>query len=194
MSIEQSLIDHCAPTLASLKTGSLFSFLAPATQELRSEIHALNRFLIPKGLRLCLLKALPGRSLCYLYRESHLTAALSKKENALFLSSCGYDRLDTKSALQTLTERLADGDSFPHEIGLFLGYPLGDVLGFIEHKGKNCLCCGLWKSYTDPCAAQKCFARCAKCTAVYSRLYKSGRPLSKLTVAQSVHATRTPAF
>lgn len=184
MSIERSLIEHCAPTLASLKTGSLFSFLSPVTQALQSEIHAANQLLTPKGLRLCLLKSLPGRALCYLYRESHLTAALRDQENAAFLHSCGYERLDAQSALRTLMKRLESSDAFPHEIGLFLGYPLGDVLGFIEHKGKNCLCCGLWKSYTDPCAAQQCFARCAKCTAVYRRLYESGRPLSRLAVAQ----------
>ena len=184
MSIERSLIEHCAPTLASLKTGSLFSFLAPVTHALHQEIYAVNQLLIPKGLKLCLLKALPGRALCYLYRESQLTAALSDEENARFLKSCGYEQLDILSALHTLKQRLKGSDTFPHEIGLFLGYPLGDVLGFIEHKGKNCLCCGLWKSYTDPCAAQQCFARCAKCTAVYRRLYEAGRPLSRLIVAQ----------
>lgn len=184
MSIEQSLIEHCSPTLASLKTGSLFSFLSPVTRELCAEIHAVNQLLIPKGLKLCLLKSLPGRALCYLYRESHLSAALRDEENAAFLRACGYEHLDARGALATLKQRLEVTDSFPHEIGLFLGYPLGDVLGFIEHKGKNCLCCGLWKSYTDPSTAQQCFARCAKCTAVYRRLYESGRPLSRLAVAQ----------
>lgn len=184
MTIERSLIDHCAPTLASLKAGSLFSFLAPVSRALHEEIRAVNEKLRPKGLHLRMVKALPGRALCYLYRESHLTAALRDAQNAAFLRSCGYTRLDAQGALDTLTQRLRESDAFPHEIGLFLGYPLGDVLGFIEHRGKNCLCCGLWKAYTDPCGAQKCFARCAKCTAVYRRLYESGRPLSRLAVAQ----------
>jgi len=184
MTLERSLIDHCAPTLASLKTGSLFSFLAPVSRALLEEIRALNEKLRPKGLQLRMVKALPGRALCYLYRESHLTAALRDAQNAAFLRSCGYQRLDAQGALDTLTQRLRESDAFPHEIGLFLGYPLGDVLGFIEHRGKNCLCCGLWKAYTDPTSAQRCFERCAKCTAVYRRLYESGRPLSRLAVAQ----------
>ena len=183
MSIERSLIDHCAPTLASLKTGSLFSFLAPVSRALHAEIQLVNEKLRPKGLRLCMVKALKDRALCYLYRESHLTAMLSDTQNAAFLRSCGYERLDAQGALNTLVRRLNESESFPHEIGLFLGYPLGDVLGFIEHRGRNCLCCGRWKSYTDPCAAQRCFERCAKCTAVYRRLYESGRPLSRLAVA-----------
>lgn len=182
MSIERSLIEHCAPTLASLKAGSLFCLLSPVTQSLHAQIRAVNAQLMPKGLCLRLLKALPGRALCYLYRESQLTAALGDAQNAAFLRGCGYERLDAQGALDTLTRRLNQSGAFPHEIGLFLGYPLGDVLGFIEHRGKDCLCCGLWKAYTDPISAQKCFARCARCTAVYRRLYESGWPLVRLAV------------
>ena len=38
---------------------------------------------------------------------------------------------------------------FPHEIGIFLGYPLADVAGFIRNKGRNCKCIGTWKVYGD---------------------------------------------
>ena len=32
--------------------------------------------------------------------------------------------------------------AFPHEIGLLLGYPVEDVLGFIRYQGKNYLYTG----------------------------------------------------
>ena len=35
-----------------------------------------------------------------------------------------------------LIGRLQENEGFPHEIGLFLGYPPEDVLGFIENKGE----------------------------------------------------------
>ena len=38
---------------------------------------------------------------------------------------------------------------FPHEMGIFLGYPLGDVKGFIVHGGKNYLYSGYWKVYEN---------------------------------------------
>ena len=41
----------------------------------------------------------------------------------------------------------AEAADFPHEIGVFLGYPLEDVVGFIRHRGKCFTCCGCWKSY-----------------------------------------------
>lgn len=42
-----------------------------------------------------------------------------------------------------------EGKEFPHEIGIFLGYPIWDVEGFIEHKGQNYKFCGYWKVYQD---------------------------------------------
>lgn len=34
--------------------------------------------------------------------------------------------------LEQLRSRLHGSEEFPHEIGVFLGYPLNDVLGFIK--------------------------------------------------------------
>lgn len=183
MSIERSLIEHCSPTLASLKVGSLFSFLAPACSGLHAQIEQMNVLLEKKGLTLRLVKALDGRALCYLYRSSQLNAVLSDDQNAAFLRGQGYADMQPCCVLETLCRRLEENPDFPHEIGLFLGYPLGDVIGFIENKGRNCLCCGCWKAYTDACAAQKLFDKFGKCTRVYKKLYQSGRTLRELTVA-----------
>jgi len=46
---------------------------------------------------------------------------------------------------------------FPHEIGLFLGYPLCDVTGFIRNKGKHYLSNGFWKVYHDAEQAERTF-------------------------------------
>ena len=70
-----------------------------------------------------------------------------------------------------------------HFGGLFLGYPIDDVVAFIANKGRNCLCCGCWKCYTDAEAAQKAFCRFRKCTSVYKRLFACGRTLDQLVVA-----------
>ena len=54
-----------------------------------------------------------------------------------FLERYGYtvNRLD--NVLARLKHRITDSFEFPHEIGVFLGYPLGDVIGFIENSGRN---------------------------------------------------------
>ena len=48
----------------------------------------------------------------------------------------------TKQRLMLLDIILEEKGAFPHEIGLLLGYPVEDVLGFIRHQGKNYLYTG----------------------------------------------------
>ena len=56
-------------------------------------------------------------------------------------------------------QRLGQAAEFPHEIGLFLGYPPEDVQGFLENR--LCKCVGCWKVYGDEQAAQNGFASSA---------------------------------
>ena len=38
---------------------------------------------------------------------------------------------------------------FPHEMGLFLGYPVEDVEGYLSNNGENSLYTGYWKVYEN---------------------------------------------
>ena len=65
-------------------------------------------------------------------------------------------------AAKRFREYKAGKADFPHEMGIFLGYPLGDVKGFIEHHGRNCLCSGYWKVYENEekaCETFRLYAR-----------------------------------
>ena len=84
--------------------------------------------------------------------------------------------------LRRLFERLRTSEAFPHEIGLFLGYPPEDVEGFIAQR--TCAkCVGCWKVYGDVERAQRLFARYAHCTDIYLRKFAQGRDIERLTVA-----------
>ena len=85
--------------------------------------------------------------------------------------------------MERLRQRLAMDGTFPHEIGLFLSYPLEDVEGFVENRGRNCKCTGCWKVYGDEQQAQRQFSRYRKCQEVYLRLWQGGRSVEQLTVA-----------
>lgn len=183
MSIVPSLIEHCSPTLAGLKAGSLFSIVSRDWETLAAEADALREQFAPKGLVLRFIRVSPSRVLCYLYRPAQLETLLARPDSANFLRSLGYEDVSASGALDELCARMARSDPFPHEVGLFLGYPLADVIAFIQNKGKNCLCCGCYKAYTDECAAQKLFAKFDKCTRVYRRLFTLGHSLHQLTVA-----------
>lgn len=82
-----------------------------------------------------------------------------------------------------LMDRLAAREGFPHEIGLFLGYPPEDVRGFIENNAKCSKCVGAWKVYGDERAAKRLFAKYEKCTNVYVRQHANGNTIERLTVA-----------
>ena len=53
--------------------------------------------------------------------------------------------------------------SFPHEIGLFLGYPVAAVVGFITHKGQAFCYSGYWKVYANEEETRALFDRYAHC-------------------------------
>ena len=95
----------------------------------------------------------------------------------------GYESTDADKAIETLAKRLKNIDDFPHEIGLFLGYPLGDVIGFIANAGKNSKCSGCWKVYCNECQAIKKFAQFEKCRRVYKEMWQKGKCVSQLAVA-----------
>ena len=65
--------------------------------------------------------------------------------------------------LEHLSERIMTNREFPHEIGLFLGYPVEDVRGFIEQRGKDCKLSGYWKVYGDEQAARRLFHQFDRC-------------------------------
>lgn len=95
----------------------------------------------------------------------------------------GYNNCELEDCLKHLKSRFAENGCFPHEIGLFLDYPLPDVVGFIEQGGKNCKYCGIWKVYSNECKTKALFDRFRKCKEVYQKVFARGRTLADLTVA-----------
>ena len=179
---DEQVIRYCAPTLASIKTANLFSCAFTCQQEMLAHIRSLNLRLKGKGLRVLGLSYRDGRGLIYVYRPKKLSRDLQNDLAAGLLKACGYPCADENICLQCLIKRLEQQADFPHEIGLFLGYPPEDVDGFINRRGE-CKCCGFWKVYGDVDNAKKTFARYKKCTDIYCRLWLEGKSIEKLTVA-----------
>lgn len=180
--IEKNLILHCSPTLASLKTASLFTVEFVCHAELNNALREWNKRLSDKGVAMIALRETNNRALIYVFRKSKLRRDLCCPKIKRFLKSGGYDGTNIGTALSTLREHLAGHEDFPHEIGVFLGYPIDDVIGFITNKGQNCKCTGCWKVYCNECEAAKTFARYKKCEVVYMRLWEQGRSVQQLTV------------
>ena len=186
---ETVMIEQCAPVLAGLKPAGLFRYETRDRADLARRVAGWNAQLNPKGLQVRVLRGCIAtrQYLVYVYRESKLRAVLTQPQVRDFLCKEGYtlpeQSDDYAPLLRQLSRRLCYEADFPHEIGVFLGYPLYDVVGFIENAGRNFTCCGCWKAYGDPNAAQQHFAQLNKCTAVYLRLFRSGTPIQRLAVA-----------
>lgn len=181
---EEMLIRHCSPTLAGIKTGNIFNCTYNNIDDLLIEIRKLNRRLSKKGLRILPLRILDSTALIYVFRPIKLKKDLLHSDAYSLLSNHGYEAKNPSKCVTLLRARLKDNtEGFPHEIGLFLGYPPEDVRGFIENNAKDSKTVGCWKVYGDEEAAKKTFSRYKKCTKLYMKQYTRGRKIDKLTVA-----------
>ena len=209
---EDLIVRHCAPTLAGLKTGNMFTATFASEAQLDSEVQQLNQILADKGLRVTVLRiachANCGktrnkgcskhgdkcrgkgfiRALIYIFRPGKLQSDLGAEEAIDILLRFGYEESNLDECIRRLSDRIHECDDFPHEVGLFLGYPPEDVKGFIELGGRNCKASGYWKVYGDVDSAQKQFDRFSKCTGVYLKCLGRGLPITKLAVNTKVTA------
>lgn len=176
------LIRLCSPTLAGLKTGNLFTVDIDDREKFNKEVREFNSRLAGKGLRMIPVKYSKGYVLIYLYRPSFLKRDFANEEVCKVLKEKGYSYNNADLCVAELAKRLKLDSDFPHEIGLFLGYPVDDVLGFMKSPEIGVKYTGIWKVYGDKDSALKIFDKYKKCTEVYSRAYKKGLSLEQLTV------------
>lgn len=179
---EDYLIRHCAPTLAGIKTANLFTCPYRDRKDLLSFVRQTNRKLIQKGLRVLPLRFTEDKALIYVYRPGKLSSDLSDSKAAAILQQQGYCTGSCEKCIGQLARKIRSEAEFPHEIGLFLGYPPEDVCGFMENRACNCKCIGCWKVYGDEAAAKKKFAQYKKCTRIYQDQWAKGTDIERLTV------------
>lgn len=181
---EAVLVRQCAPTLAGMKPGSIFCFNHSPLEVSRQKVCQWNKQLAPFGLTVQILLERPSSSsvIVFVYRHNRLEQMLSDDAYQSFLAQAGYERTNLDDLLEQLAQRLRTQPEFPHEIGVFLGYPLRDVIGFIENHGRNFTCCGFWKSYGDPAEMQVCFACYRRCIQTYVAMFEQGIPIERLAV------------
>lgn len=182
---EKFLIEQCSSTLAGLKPANLFSYTGPDRELVPEYIRFWNQKLNPRGVFLTVLHRSGARVLVYVYRRGALSRELARPGAADFLAGYGYDCSDLSACIGLLRDRIAQAGIFPHEIGLFLGYPLEDVTEFIKNRGQNCKCCGFWKVYSNEGETKKLFTKYVKCRQIYIRLFCGGRSVVQLTIAAS---------
>lgn len=145
-SVPLQLALQCAPVISGIKISNLLTIPAKNLMELSS---------ILKKTKLSFRILYPGRErlVILIYREAELKEYLERDEVGEFIYKCGYKTSDMNKIFTIFVKHyiryMELKQDFPHELGLFLGYPVEDVVGFIENNGKNFLYSGYWKIYKD---------------------------------------------
>lgn len=181
MSFESYVAFHCAPTLAGIKPSNLFTWQHAQKGSAKEHVLALAEKFSGHGITIETLCECGEHSLILVYRKNLLEEYLNRPEVGDFLSKFGYHgKNGLRGYLDRLQSRVSARADFPHEIGLFLGYPLHDVAAFIDSPDKRCSMCGEWKAYKNEEDASRQFESFRKCRAeLYSR-FLNGSDIAEL--------------
>ena len=170
--LDRQLAAYCSPTLAGIKPASLVSFDRALYPDLPQRLKTYREAFAPRGMCFEIVCACRGRYLLRVYQKQALERHMAEPCVQHVLASFGYPAgQPLQDLLRELKRRIALSETFPHEIGLFLGYPIEDVVGFIRNAGRGCKLSGYWKVYGDAQAASRLFDRLSRvCRAVTKRI------------------------
>lgn len=178
---EENVVRLCAPTLAGIKTGSLFPVRMKTGRLCSWRSASITRCWFPKD---------SASSRCDSRTRARCCICTA---HAIWAGSAGpVGSRDPAARRLCLRQQRAVPDEahraaarvrrIPHEIGLFLSYPPEDVKGFIEHHAADFKYAGLWKVYGDEQRARDLFAKYQRCTEIYCQRLHAGSSIAQLAV------------
>ncbi len=183
-SFEQLMGFHAAPTLLGMKPASMLSFRKSSFEDFETLLASYRNCFSCKGISVYRLAEGEEHVLILFYRAAALDQALRREDVRTLLTSYGYPAEGSlEELLEVLESRLRLRKSFPHEIGLFLGYPPEDVKGFIEHRGQDFAYSGYWKVYSNEQETRRLFERYTACTDEFCRQLNAGVNFAELLQA-----------
>lgn len=166
---------HFAPVQQRVKPAVVLTFVNERRRPLRDAwLDQAEKIPRHAGFDFHPLQQTPERVIVLFFHPELLQETLENPECVDFLKHCGYNTpLTPESALATLASRYRCRGC-PHEIGIFLGIPLPDVLGFIVNGGKQAVAEGYWKIYEDPGPKLALFARFQEAKRCFIRFVMAG--------------------
>ena len=176
-SVELRLIIQNAAVLKGKRISGMLFLNDKELARISMKLHNTNISLII----LCTCKK---RHLVMVYRAKELEEHLRSKEVSDYLREFGYRRDDFISNLIRMHQRMNGFynkmKEFPHEVGVFLGYPICDIKGFLENKGERYLHSGYWKIYGNLEETKKKFLSYDEAREIAIDEFLSGRELESI--------------
>lgn len=182
--------NSCMPTLLKTKPSSLVCFHKKYIENQESFLRVLRE---ESGQFGCCYEVLYENDYAFyilLYQLELLREVFARyavrsilKENG-YLSGRGnfaYNLIHFKNRFRSFKEnQTAD---FPHELGIFLGYPIIDVEEFIKNKGENYMLCGYWKVYHNAEEAGRTFELFRRQREAAIELFFAGKELREIMLS-----------
>lgn len=143
---ERQLALQCAPVIAGIKISNLL-VVGNHNEKL------LEDFI--RGTEMSYFRFLSAnqKTTYLLFRRKELDDYLKDEKVRTLLNDLGYADTRLEIVLANFQKKyqtyMDNHIEFPHEMGLLLGYPVEDVLGFILNDGQKFLYSGYWKVYED---------------------------------------------
>lgn len=182
--LELLIAYYCAPVLAGIKPSNIASCCKEYYPDLKTELKKLNGELNRKDIYIDVLCECESRVLVIVYRKGVLEKHLQQQGSRAFLGQFGYPGNGSFSDYLDILKKRINCSDFPHEIGVFLGYPLHDIYCFINQRDEGCLMVGEWKVYHKCEEAEKIFCRFKACQKAFLRLVaERGKSLAQIFCA-----------
>ena len=173
--LDMQIAVQCAPVLLGLKVANIL--ITEKENEKRVVCIFKNT-----GISIYPLSKNHAKVYFLVYRQELLFAYLENRSVAEFLEELGYCG-SCMAKIRQFAEKFSSysgkKEEFPHEMGIFLGYPLVDVVGFIKNQGKNFLYAGYWKVYDNLNATRRTFRNYDRAGAVVQNMIISGISMQK---------------
>ena len=177
---------HAAPFLTGLRAACLLSFQNSRFEDFEGLLASYLPCFRCKGISVFRLSEGSEFVLLLFYRAAPLEKALRQGAAQELLLELGYREGESLAEmLEYLRSRMQVKKSFPHEVGLFLGYPPSDVRGFIENRGQGFACAGYWKVYSNERQVRKLFRRYSGCSHAFCARLERGESFQAMVQAVS---------
>lgn len=157
------LAEQCAPVLLGLKQANLVTLTKSRFRDARQAIASCSDELMDYEMSVSIMKESMRCYTVLIYRRESLAQMLENRDIRLFLEKNGYaSTWSLEQCLDELRKRFGcvdhDVRAFPHEVGIFLGYPLRDVVAYMADMNARPVAVGAWKAYSHKEDADRLFA------------------------------------
>lgn len=147
---------QCAPLILGLR---ISLFLTVTDWQLKR----IEDILKNRNISLYKISENHGKMAVLLFYEKKMQEYFAEDSVQKLLSGLGYSAGNLHDFMELFAKRyeefIQSGNAFPHEMGIFLGYPPEDVRGYLENAGNNYLCAGYWKVYENVQEKRKLFSQ-----------------------------------